>query len=116
MKRKMGQLVDSLQEKFGEFADRCAKFARDVLSFKGYFGKVFALVSSIESLVPIVSQQAYASLWKVTSSLGEPWIGSAYFLSACIVVIPLTWAIYMLVRLKGMRISDLEKEPRVKDT
>ena len=50
----MKQLTDSLQEKFGEFADRCAKFARDVLSFKGFFGKVFALVVVVVISVMVV--------------------------------------------------------------
>ena len=56
----MKQLTDSLQEKFGEFADRCAKFARDVLSFKGFFGKLFALVVFVVIGVLVV---AFLVVW-----------------------------------------------------
>ena len=47
-------------------------------------GKVFALLSSLECLVPIGMSQAYASIWKETSELGSPWVGSVFLVSGTV--------------------------------
>ena len=74
-------------------------------------GKVFALLASSESLVPIAMSQAYASLWKATSELGTPWVGSVFFLSSAIIGISLVISILALLFLKGQSIGELDKEP-----
>ena len=74
-------------------------------------GKVFALLSAAESLVPIGMSQAYASLWKATSELGAPMVGTVYFVSAAIITIALTISIFSLFSLKGHSISELDEEP-----
>merc|ERR1719402_1077366 len=77
-------------------------------------GKIFALVSSVESVVPIAIEQVYASLWTVTSDLGDPWVGACYLLSAVIVTLPLAAAIVALCRLGAKDISDLGRPEPVR--
>ena len=74
-------------------------------------GKVFALLSAAESLVPIGMSQAYASIWKETQELGAPMVGTVYFLSAAIITIALTISVFSLFSLKGHSISELDEEP-----
>ena len=74
-------------------------------------GKVFALISSSEALVPIGMSQAYASLWKATSELDTPWVGSVYFVSIAIIGITLVISILGLLSLKGQSVGELDMEP-----
>jgi len=77
-------------------------------------GKIFALVSSVESLVPIAIEQAYATVWKATGDLGDPWIGTCYFISACLTSVGLVLSIIAVCRLKGKNISDLDSTKEIK--
>ena len=45
-------------------------------------GKVFAMLASLESVVPIAASAIFTSLYNSTTGLGYPWQGSFYFLSA----------------------------------
>ena len=45
-------------------------------------GKVFAMLASLESVVPIASSALFTWLYNSTSELFYPWQGSFYFLSA----------------------------------
>ena len=47
-------------------------------------GKVFALMSSLECMIPIYMSQVYASIWKATSEAGPPWVGTIYIVSGWI--------------------------------
>ena len=79
-------------------------------------GKVFALLSSLESLVPIGMSQAYASIWDATSTLGSPWVGTVFYLSG--VVTSFAWAlsVFSLFSLKGKGIVDLDDTPSKRPT
>ena len=71
-------------------------------------GKVFALLSSMESIIPILMSQVYASLWAATSDLEFPWVGTVYIVSAVIVLIAMAFSLYALYCLKGQTIEDLD--------
>merc|ERR1711892_228982 len=81
-------------------------------------GKVFALLSSIESLIPIFMTQIYASLWKATSAvpgIGETvWVGSCFFLSAILTCVALFLSLLAWFKLGGKDISELgeQKQPK----
>ena len=74
-------------------------------------GKVFALLSSLESLVPIGMSQAYASLWAATGDLGTPWVGSAFMVSGGVTFIAMLMSVFSLITLKGNSISELDNTP-----
>jgi len=79
-------------------------------------GKVFALLYSIESIVPMAMSQVYASLWMATSAVpgvGETvWVGSCFFLSAILTTVALALSIIGWCRLGGKDISALDKTPQ----
>ena len=50
-------------------------------------GKVFAMLASLECLVPIIGSAIFTSLYNATAQLGYPWVGSFYFASSGIVVL-----------------------------
>ena len=74
-------------------------------------GKVFSLLSSAESLVPIGMSQAYASLWKATSELDAPWVGTVFFLSGIMTSISVLISVVSLLSLKGQSVGELDAEP-----
>ncbi len=69
-------------------------------------GKVFAILASLESLVPIGMSQAYASLWKATSGLGPYLVGSCYFLSAGLTLVAGGLSVVGAVMLRGRDLGD----------
>ena len=71
-------------------------------------GKVFALMTAMESLVPLGMSQIYASVWKATSQLGSPWVGSVFMISAALNGVVLMLAILALIRLNGKAVMDLD--------
>ena len=50
-------------------------------------GKVFAMLASVESLLPIVGSNLYTNLYNATSDLEYPWMGSFYFAAAGFTII-----------------------------
>jgi hypothetical protein len=70
-------------------------------------GKVFAILASLESLVPIGMSQAYASLWKATSGLGPYLVGSCYFLSAGLTLVAGGLSVVGAVMLRGRDLGDV---------
>ena len=77
-------------------------------------GKVFALLSSLESLVPIGMSQAYATLWEETSELGAPWVGTVFMVSGALTSVALLLSVFSLISLKGNSISELDEVPAVR--
>ncbi len=67
-------------------------------------GKIYAVLSAFENLLPIGIVQAYASLWKVTDSTVP---GAVFFLSSAMSLVALLLAIYVQISLKGRKISEL---------
>ncbi len=76
-------------------------------------GKVFAILASLESLVPIGMSQAYASLWKATSGLGPYLVGSCYFLSAGLTLVAGGLSVVGAVMLRGRDLGDAGAEGRI---
>ena len=74
-------------------------------------GKVFALLSSMESVVPIGMSQAYATIWENTSELGAPWVGTVYFVSGTVTFFAFVISIFSLVSLKGQSVGDFDATP-----
>ena len=74
-------------------------------------GKVFALLSSIESLVPIGMSQVYASVWDATQDLGTPWVGTVFYISGAMTTCAMLMAFAALISLKGQDITDLDEKP-----
>ena len=70
-------------------------------------GKAFAFLSSIDSLVPIGLSQVYTSLWRATSGLGHPLIGSCFFLSSVFSTAALLLSCVGMIRLRGRDTADL---------
>ena len=83
----LGSAVDLM----GGYTFSAAKSAASKCVDINELGKVFALLYSVESIVPMAMTQLYASLWKATSGvpgIGETmWIGSSFFASASITVV-----------------------------
>ena len=50
-------------------------------------GKVFAMLASVESILPIVGSNLYSNLYNATSDLEYPWMGSFYFAAAGFTII-----------------------------
>merc|ERR1719239_1070898 len=107
--------VASAVDLMGGYAFSAARSAVSKCVEMDELGKVFALLYSVESLVPIMMTQAYASLWKATSAvpgIGETyWVGTCFFVSAILTTIALTLSIIGWCRLGGKDISDLDKKP-----
>jgi len=107
--------VASAVDLMGGYAFSAARSAVSKCVEMDELGKVFALTYSVESLVPIMMTQAYASLWKATSAvpgIGETyWVGSCFFVSAILTTIAFTLSIIGWCRLGGKDISDLDKKP-----
>jgi len=74
-------------------------------------GKVFALLASLESLVPIGMSQVYASIWDATQDLGSPLVGTVFYLSGTLTTVALLVSILSLLRLNGKAIADLDDTP-----
>ena len=72
-------------------------------------GKVFALLSSMESIVPIGMSQAYASMWAATSESGSPGVGTVFMVSAALCCIAFVLSIVSLIKLKGNAVGDLNE-------
>ena len=47
--------------------------------------QVFAMLASLECLVPIIGSAVFTSLYNATSELSYPWVGSYYFASSGVV-------------------------------
>jgi len=102
----------------GGYAFSAARSATSKCVEMNELGKVFALLYSVESLVPIGMTQIYASLWKVTGAvpgLGETlWVGTTFFVSAGLTTIALILSMIGWCRLGGKDISELDAPDIVK--
>ena len=49
-------------------------------------GKVFATMSSVQSLAPIIATAVYTSVYNATSELAYPWASSYLLLSGCLFI------------------------------
>ena len=49
------------------------------------FLKVFAMLASLECLVPIIGSAIFTNLYNATSEFSYPWVGSYYFASSGVV-------------------------------
>ena len=112
----LGSGVDLL----GRYAFSAARSATSKCVEMHELGKVFALLYSIESLVPMAMTQVYASLWKATSTvpgIGETqWVGSCFFLSAILTTIALLLSVIAWFRLGGKDITELGREEPTRAT
>ena len=106
----LGSGVDLL----GSYAFSAARSATSKCVEMHELGKVFALLYSIESLIPMAMTQIYASLWKATSTvpgIGETvWVGSCFFLSAILTCIALFLSVLAWCKLGGKDISELDRK------
>ena len=71
---------------------------------------------SLPSLLPLslfYGRQAYASLWKATSGLGEYLVGSCYFLSAALTLLPAGLSIWGIVLLRGGHFGEENPQDRI---
>ena len=71
-------------------------------------GKVFAMLSSVESLVPILASTVFTHLYNATSGLAYPWPGSFYFAGAFCVLMGITTSLYVYLSLGGSPITTLQ--------
>ena len=71
-------------------------------------GKVFAMLSSVQSLVPIVASTVFTQLYNATSDLAYPWPGSFYFAGAFCIMMGITTCLYVYLSLGCSSISTLQ--------
>jgi len=106
----LGSAIDLL----GSYAFSATRSATSKCVEMHELGKVFALLYSVESLIPIFMTQIYASLWKATSEvpgIGETvWVGSCFFLSAIFTCIALFLSLLAWCKLGGKDISELGQD------
>ena len=74
-------------------------------------GKVFAMLSSVESLVPILASTVFTHLYTSTSTLPYPWPGSFYFAGAVCILLGLVTALSVYLSLGCTPISSLQELP-----
>merc|ERR1711976_1102404 len=70
-------------------------------------GKVNAVLSAIENLLPIIGVQGYVSLFNATD---DTFPGAVFAASACIAFLLLILVIYVHFSLRGQKISEVTKE------
>jgi len=108
----VGSGVDLL----GGYAFSAARSATSKCVEMHELGKVFALLYSIESLIPMAMTQIYASLWKATSTvpgIGETvWVGSCFFISAILTTVALALSLVAWCKLGGKDINQLDEEEK----
>jgi len=71
-------------------------------------GKIFAMLASVESLVPIIASTVFTRLYNVTSVLDYPWVGSFYFAGAGCIVMGMITTLYVYLSLGCSPISTLQ--------
>ena len=70
-------------------------------------GKINAVLSALENVLPIVAIQGYSYIWELTD---KTYPGTIFFVSAGIIFINLMLAIYVHMSLKGKRMAEVTKE------
>ena len=70
-------------------------------------GKINAVLSALENVLPIVAIQGYSYIWELTD---KTYPGTIFFVSAGITFINLILAIYVHLSLGGKRMSEVTKE------
>ena len=70
-------------------------------------GKINAVLSALENVLPIVAIQGYSYIWQLTD---KTYPGTIFFVSAGIILINLILAIYVHISLGGKRMSEVTKE------
>jgi len=71
-------------------------------------GKVFAMLASVESLVPIIASTVFTRMYNVTAVLHYPWPGSFYFVGAGSILLGLVVTLYVHISLGCSRITPLQ--------
>ncbi|XP_059080926.1 proton-coupled folate transporter-like isoform X1 [Tigriopus californicus] len=80
---------------------------------KHELGKVLALNSSLEGLVPLIISQIYASIWQASSN---GFIGAIYIFSASMTAVGQVFSIFIHVHLKGQRLAALDQSNMDEET
>lgn len=70
-------------------------------------GKINAVLSALENVLPIVAIQGYSYIWGLTD---ETYPGTIFFVSAGICCINLACSIYVHLSLRGKRMAEVTKE------
>ena len=60
-------------------------------------GKVFAMLASVESLVPILASSVFTHLYNATSGLPYPWPGSFYFAAGSCALMGIFVTLYVYI-------------------
>ena len=76
-------------------------------------GKIFAMLASVESLIPILASNTFTRLYNATSDLQYPWVGSFYFLGAGCILMALITATYIYLSLGGSHISAMSDDEMI---
>ena len=70
-------------------------------------GKINAVLSALENVLPIVAIQGYSYIWGLTD---ETYPGTIFFVSAGICCLNLACSIYVHLSLRGKRMAEVTKE------
>ena len=71
-------------------------------------GKIFAMLASVESIVPILASTLFTRLYNATSVLDYPWPGSFYFAGAGSILMAMATTMYVYLSLGCSPISTLQ--------
>ena len=99
--------LSSVVDFLGQYAFNLSKALATNCVENSELGKAFALLVSLESLTPIGMSQLYASIWKATSDLGHPLVGTCFFISTGLSLIAFFLSCVGMFRLKGKDTADL---------
>ena len=78
-------------------------------------GKIFAMLASVESFVPILASATFTRLYNYTADHQYPWVGSFYFAGAACILIGLTIATSIYFTLGGKQVSSYSDEESIDD-
>ena len=78
-------------------------------------GKVFAMLASTESLVPIIASSVFTNLYNATSDLEYPWQATFYFVEAATVFVGVILTLYVWISLGFKQIPPVKEEIEGKD-
>ena len=78
-------------------------------------GKIFAMLASVESFVPILASATFTRLYNYTADHQYPWVGSFYFAGAACILIGLTIATSIYCTLGGKQVSSYSDEESIDD-
>jgi len=97
----LGALIDT----FGSYASSIMRSMLSCCVAPDELGKIYALLSAFDNLLPLGITEAYSLIFEATIESKVP--GTIFFISAAISAIALLSSVYILITLRGKRMSEV---------